>query len=267
MNATKKLDEGEASEQDGIRVDVWHAAASHETFGHWESACEQLLVPEEVKNADRFRRTTTRNQHVVGRAMARRLLGDVQVHPHEIQFGTGEHGKPYVVSPPNAVQPFNVAHTDGLVLCGVADQRIELLGVDVEAVNRKTSTELAERYFSEPEVNFLRRQTTDSQQQCFLKIWTLKEAYIKAIGTGLHTPLCDFAFRELDSDQPKIDFLSDQLQDDRDWRFVCFEPRDGYIASAALVVGAGACGGGGGGQQPRETAAVHWRPFEPMMES
>lgn len=242
------------STEDDACVNVWHAAASSESFGNWESACEQMLVPEEVTKANRFRRLTSRNQHVVGRAMARRLLGDDQVEPHEVQFGTGEHGKPYVTSPPKAKQPFNVAHTDGLVLCGVADHRVEMLGVDVEALNRRTSTELAERYFSEPEVQFLRQQTAASQQHCFLRIWTLKESYIKAIGTGLHTPLCDFAFREIDSDRPKIDFLSEALRDGRDWRFECFEPRDGFIAAAAVVFG-----------EDKSPAAVRWRPFEPLV--
>lgn len=237
-----------------VQVDVWHAAAATEELGRWESACERLLPSEEIRNADRFRRTTTRNQHVVGRAMARRLLGDTRVAPEAVQFGIGEHGKPFVLGPPEAQQPFNVAHTDGLVLCGIADDRVELVGVDVEAVNRKTSTELAERYFSAPEVRYLRSRPLSQQKHCFLKIWTLKEAFIKAIGTGLQTPLSDFAFDHLDSHQPSIRFLSDDLHDGRQWKFECFEPRDGFIAAAAIVP-----------KLPSTKPLIHWQPFEPLV--
>ncbi|WP_253159622.1 4'-phosphopantetheinyl transferase family protein [Stieleria tagensis] len=230
---------------------VWHAATSRTQRGEFESRCERLLDQDELRSADRFRLATSRNQHVVGRAMARRLLGDLAVDPQSIRFDIGQHGKPVVSHPAAAQQPFNIAHTDGLVLCGIADQGADLVGVDVEATGRRTSTELAERYFSRPEVKFLRSRPAEQQKFYFLRIWTLKEAYIKAIGTGLHTPLADFAFNHIDSDQPRIEFLATELQDQRDWKFVCFQPRPGFIASAALAA-----------KQPQSPVTVDWQAFE-----
>ncbi|KAA5547167.1 4'-phosphopantetheinyl transferase superfamily protein [Roseiconus nitratireducens] len=235
-------------------VHIWHAAVSVDAPGAFESRCEQCLPIEEVRQADRFRRPTTRNQHVVGRAMARRLLGSQGIRPDQIRFGIGPHGKPFVTDPPQACQPFNIAHTDGLVLCGVADPAVELIGVDVECLDRRTSTELAERYFSQPEVRLLRSYPRGEQQMRFLQIWTLKEAYIKAIGTGLHTPLCDFSFESLDADRPTIRFLSSDLQDGRHWQFVCFRPREGFIASAAIVT-----------PDPRQPPDIRWLPFEDLV--
>jgi 4'-phosphopantetheinyl transferase len=160
-----------------------------------------------------------------------------------------------VVAPDQAKQPFNIAHTDGLVLCGVADQEAELVGVDVEATNRRTSTELAERYFSEPEIAFLRSQPEEQQKYFFLRIWTLKEAFIKAIGTGLQTPLADFAFDQIDSPTPTIEFLKPDLDDGRNWNFVCYQPRKGFIASAAVAA-----------KGKKSSLGVDWNTFEDLLE-
>lgn len=237
------------------RLRVWHSATSAERRGEFESRCEQLLDPQELASADRFRRTTTRNQHVVGRAMARRLLGKSNVVPQQIQFVSGEFGKPQVVTPPEAILPFNIAHTDGLVLCGVADRQAELVGVDVESLNRRTSTDLAERYFAKPEIQFLRSKPLHQQQYYFLRIWTLKEAFIKAIGTGLHTPLADFAFDQIDTDYPNIRFLAPELDRGQKWNFVCFRPREGFIAAAAIVA-----------KEESSQVIVDWHPFEELIE-
>ena len=233
---------------------VWHAATSTDRRGEFERRCERWLAQDELIHADRFQRTTTRNQHVVGRAMARRLLADRNVAPDQIRFGTGRHGKPQVVMPDEAIQPCKIAHTDGLVLCGVADPHVDLVGVDVESIHRRTSTELAERYFAEPEVQFLRRQPGERQQYFFLRIWTLKEAFIKAIGTGLHTPLADFAFEQIESERPVIRFLTPGLDMEKQWTFVCSSPRAGFIASAAVGVT--------GTDSP---AKVNWQPFEDLI--
>ncbi len=234
---------------------VWHCPAAVEAAGPLEFQCERMLVPEERRQADRFRRPTTRNQHVIGRAMARRLLADSSDATPQIRFTTGDFGKPHVATPPHAKRPFNVAHTEGLVLCGVADSTAELVGVDVESLGRRTSSELAERYFSRPEVDYLRRQREAVRQAVFLRIWTLKEAFIKAIGTGLHTPLADFAFHEIESDRPWIEFLRPELDDGRTWQFVCRQPRPGYIASTAVA-----------SKNIGLDVSVTWHPFESILQ-
>lgn len=235
---------------------VWHAAAESEWQGEFEQQCERLLPPAEREEANRFRRTTSRNQHIVGRAMARKLLGGDAVAPDAIRFTPGKYGKPTVQSPAEADQPFNIAHTDGLVICGVANGPADLVGVDVESLSRDTSPELAKRYFSPPEIDYLDSLHLADRQVCFLRIWTLKEALIKAIGTGLHTPLSDFAFHNVDSDEPTVEFLHSDLADHRSWKFVCFRPREGFIASAAVAV-----------ESPRVAVQVDWRPFEGILWS
>lgn len=219
----------------GVAVQLWYASASRASPGRLESICEDWLVPEERQRADRFVQPTTRNQHVVGRGMARRLLGGDRVAPHAIRLEYLPHGKPIVRSPEAARQPFNVAHTDGLVICGLGSEADQWIGVDVECQRRRTDPALAQRYFAKPEVDLLNQVAGEaSRRELFLRIWTLKESFIKAIGTGLQTPLADFAFVGIDTETPSLCLNRPELDHGLEWRFRSLEPRPGYIAAVAV---------------------------------
>lgn len=62
------------------------------------------------------------------------------------------------------------------------------IGIDIEEKKRKTAKSilsLARRYFTPPEVDYLAKiPDPDAQQKEFIKLWTLKEAYVKALGRG-----------------------------------------------------------------------------------
>lgn len=217
-------------------IRVWHATSSSALPGPIEHRCSSWLDESERERAERFRMATSRNQNIVGRGMARRLLSSNTVDPRAIRFDVEPHGKPFVIEPVVAKRPFNVAHTDGLVLCGVGSNGHHLVGVDVERLGRRTDPELANRYFSQPEVEYLRQfRDVRERHDIFLRIWTLKESFIKAIGTGLRTPLSDFAFEEIDSLSPRIRMLTPNLESDLAWKFFCLEPRPGYIGAIAVA--------------------------------
>jgi 4'-phosphopantetheinyl transferase len=247
----------QASPGASTNVCVWHAASSSADPGPIETACECWLSAPELERADRFRKSTSRNQHIVGRGMARRLLGDEAVPPEAICFAEEVYGKPYVVEPDAAKQPFNVAHTDGLVMCGVGNHPELLLGVDVERLGRRTDPGLAERYFSRPEVEYLQRCKSERERQdTFLRIWTLKESFIKAIGTGLQTPLADFAFVDINSEKPRIEMLNPRLNSDLCWNFFSIHPRPGFVGAVAVA-----------SKIPEEGVSLDLRSFEALVLS
>lgn len=168
--------------------------------------------------------------------MTRRLLGSDLVPPQSIRFAAQTYGKPVVMEPEEAKLPFNVAHTDGLVMCGIGDRNHELIGVDVERLDRQTDPEIADRYFSKPELQFLNtHRCPTAKRNAFLRIWTLKESFIKALGTGLQTPLADFAFEEIESDTPSIRMLNPKLESNTTWSFYSFQPRTGFIGAVAVA--------------------------------
>lgn len=217
-------------------VSIWHAANSSGDPDVVETQCESWLDDSDRQRAARFKRPTTRNQHVIGRGMSRRLLSTIQVQPQAIQFGIEQHGKPIVTGPSSIQRPFNVTHTDGLVMCCIGNENHNSVGVDVERFSRRTNTDLADRNFSKPEIAFLNRcRSEESRKRTFLRIWTLKESFIKAIGTGLTMPLADFAFDQIDSDRPTIRMLNPRLESNLHWRFFAMEPRPGFPAALAVA--------------------------------
>ena len=243
------------SMEDSLGIQVWHAGSSSSEPGILEQCCENWLSQDERVRADRFRIATSRNQHVVGRGMARRLLGREQIDPCLIAFAIEKNGKPYVSQPVEARRAFNIAHTDGLVMCGIDSQSDDLLGVDVEKLDRRTDPALAKRYFSKPEIDHLENCASETDRRnTFLKIWTLKEAFIKALGTGLQTPLADFAFEKIESAEPEIRFLNPKLESGMHWSFLSIEPRPGYVAAVAL-----------GTNSARTSTEVTLRRFEELL--
>ncbi|HEV8347103.1 MAG TPA: 4'-phosphopantetheinyl transferase superfamily protein [Vicinamibacterales bacterium] len=192
------------------------------------------LSPEERARHDRMMRERDRRDFAVAHAMLRRSLsarGDCA--PHEWIFTKGARGKPALM--PDAAArtrlSFNLAHTDGLVACAVA-QDAEV-GIDVEAVDRRADAlGLAGRFFSPAEVAELQRCADGTRLLRFIEIWTLKEAYVKALGEGLSCPLREFAF-VFDGPQ-SLRFESGKVSCAAAWQFALFEPSDRHRMAVAV---------------------------------
>ena len=175
-------------------VDIWYAYVDKLI------ACDslenhlQFLSDAEKIQLSRFSLARVREESLAARLLSRHALsfyGDVA--PSRWQFEKGTRGKPYVVAPWKDFRAFNLAHSANLVVFAIA--REGLLGVDVESMDRSTTgIPLARRFFAVQEVNQMLAMPSEMQRESFLQFWTLKEAYIKAIGDGLAMPLDQFFF-------------------------------------------------------------------------
>jgi len=89
---------------------------------------------------------------------------------------------------------FNISHTEGLVVVALAPK--SALGVDVECKHRRGKTlEIADRFFHPQEINCIGQPVAELDQRAlFFRFWTLKEAYVKALGDGLQRSLQSFYF-------------------------------------------------------------------------
>jgi len=159
----------------------------------WEKEVEsliELLDAEERERAARFKFPAPRNQFVISRALLRQALGRYRrIDARAIRFRTTANGKPELAE--NCDLRFNLSHTAGVTVFAVARHR--QVGVDVERIRQDTDAiELAERFFSRPEVQWLRSQPAEQLIPTFFSCWTAKEAYIKAQGEGLSLPLSGF---------------------------------------------------------------------------
>ena len=84
---------------------------------------------------------------------------------------------------------FNLSHSGMYVAAAFGTEDI---GVDVELM-RTGKQKIAQRFFAEDERKYLEKCWTD---EAFTGIWTRKEAYIKAVGTGIAMSLDSFSTME-----------------------------------------------------------------------
>lgn len=156
----------------------------------------KLLNAQEREQELRFHFAKDRRRYLVTRALVRTVLSRyVQILPEEWTFTRNRYGRPEA-SNHEALRSrltFNVSHTEGFVLLGVAQGHA--LGVDAENIRAHEPPHgLADRYFSPSEAAVLTALPADQQSRRFFEYWTLKESYIKARGMGLHIGLDQFSF-------------------------------------------------------------------------
>lgn len=152
------------------------------------------LSQEELNRAIRYRSIPALQDFVTVRASLRRILAaELSTNPSEIRFEILPEGKPILTKQHGSLH-FNVSHTSGLAMIAIS-RELEL-GIDVENTFRQTDLiPLARRYFAPSETEQLMDLDPDAQRSGFFRIWTSKEAYIKARAKGLGIPLDRFSIR------------------------------------------------------------------------
>jgi len=172
-------------------VDIWRVAL--ETTRTHAECYRKLLCQEERQRAGRFRREVDQLRFIVSRAALRTILGNLLGAPaNELQFRYGVAGKPEMATPAarDAVF-FNVSHAHDLA--AIAVTRHHTLGIDVEYPRRDGMImDIAERFFSPLEFQALQGLPSQDRTTAFYRCWTRKEAYLKALGTGLSKSLESF---------------------------------------------------------------------------
>ena len=150
----------------------------------------ESLSPDELNRASRFRFDKHRNQYVLTRGTLRSLLaGYLGIPAEEISFQYSKYDKPCLAQAQDF--DFNVSHTEGMAIFGFT--RGHRIGVDIEHLRSDfRADEIAERFFSLAEREALRKIPDAQRHEPFFRIWTRKEAYIKALGEGLSHPLHQF---------------------------------------------------------------------------
>jgi 4'-phosphopantetheinyl transferase len=143
-----------------------------------------LLEPAEAERAARHVAERDRMRFAAGRAAIRAALGArIGRGPAALRFAVGEHGKPSIAGGP----AFSFSRADGLAMCAISDGRA--VGIDIERVRPIPEREaIAESCFTQEERAHLVAGGGADADLTFLRCWTRKEAYLKALGLGLGVP-------------------------------------------------------------------------------
>ncbi|MCU5105991.1 4'-phosphopantetheinyl transferase superfamily protein [Bacillus cereus] len=101
-----------------------------------------------------------------------------------------KYNKPYILEHPQFY--FNLSHSGKWVIC-ITD--LKEVGVDIERV-RGIDLKIAERFFSNEEYMLINSKIGYNQLLCFYEYWTMKEAFVKALGKGLEVSLDSFHIKK-----------------------------------------------------------------------
>ncbi len=175
-------------------ADRIHLVAASDPWLRRHLRPDEVLEPREQARAQRILVEEAGSRFAYARAFLRTALAQaLSASPQEIVIGTGPHGKPFLAGSHWASGLlFNLSHCPGLTV--IAASRERLVGVDVEQPERALDRyRFAERFFHPLEQDRLAHLEHEAHREVFFRIWTQKEAWLKAIGVGLDLPLSSFA--------------------------------------------------------------------------
>lgn len=216
------------------QIVAWHAHIDvFDARPDLRASAEQLLTAQDRGRFERFRHETDRLMFLLGRAMAKSMVGrSLGVAASAWEWHEGPHGRPEVRDPGCPVR-FSVAHSAGLVVCAVARDRE--VGADVEDLQRRPPAPLVvTRYCSPGEAADIHAASQESWPSRFLSYWTLKEAYLKARGLGISVTLSEIEFA-LNGAEPRIAFHGSLAGTDDRWRFHLERLGDRYLMALAVA--------------------------------
>ena len=203
-------------------------------FSRKVAEIDKFLSPEERHRASRFCFEHDKKRFIVGRGLLRILLGNyLDIPPAQIEFVYGEYGKPKLKDSVNHKNIFfNVTHSNELVL--YAFSPCPWIGIDIEYVRHINRTiDMAKRFFHLKEYHLLESLPSNKRTEVFYKLWTCKEAYLKATGQGL-AGLEDVEI--IDRDNKQIIVVHEDAKSIalNNWCLYKIKPENGYCGAIAI---------------------------------
>ena len=194
-----------------------------------------LLDEREHSRARAFRFAGDRDAFVAAHGLLRLALSAASdVDPHAWAFSATPAGKPELTGTHRGLE-FSFSHARSIVACAVAPAGA--IGVDVEEIPAAPpDAALLAQCCTPAERALLRALPAGEAATAFARLWTMKEAVLKALGTGLSLPPTEIACALL---PPRILASGD---DGRRWEVVSLSPTAGHVLTAARPAASTAAG-------------------------
>ena len=213
-------------------VHLWYLDLEDQRIGEREFA--SLLSADETERSARLRFARDRRHFHICRGALRMLLANyLEEEPSRLIFSYSAHGKPELggVHETRGLR-FNVSHSGDMACVGVTLER--RIGVDIEAIRYDVEIKaIAQRFFSVSEQRDLASLPVDDQHRGFFNCWARKEAYLKALGSGLSLPLSEFDV-SLRPGEP-VRLLATRPDPNEAKRWTMLEPGFGEKYATAIV--------------------------------
>ena len=150
---------------------------SEEIWGFDLEAALKEISEQRREQALKFKHEQGRRLCVLAYLLLKQGLREAYGITENPVFDYNEHGKPAIVGHPEIF--FNLSHCKEAVVCVISDQPI---GVDVESI-REYKENLVRYTMNDEEISQI--TAADNPAVAFIRLWTMKEATMKLIGTGI----------------------------------------------------------------------------------
>jgi 4'-phosphopantetheinyl transferase len=134
-------------------------------------------IPEIKRNKiDKLKNINTKKCSIIGELLLNDLIND-EVY-NKVDYYFNEYGKPYFK---NTDLFFNISHSFDYVITAISEKEI---GIDIEKI-RKTPINVINQFATGNEKKYILSSSSNIEERIF-KIYTLKEAYVKMLGTNMN---------------------------------------------------------------------------------
>lgn len=130
---------------------------------------------------DKFRNNETKIKSIVGEIILKKLLSKYNLSYESLDYYINDYGKPYIKN--NNIF-FNISHSYNYVITTISHNEV---GIDIEKI-RKTPLNIINQFATDKEKEYILSSNENIEERIF-KIYTLKEAYFKMLGTNLNNIL------------------------------------------------------------------------------
>ena len=196
-----------------------------------------ILSKEEKDRINKYKFKSLRDRHTVSKGLLKSLISNyLNIKTEEINFVQNEYGKPSLHPELNEIDlQFNVSHSEHLGMFAFTTG--QELGIDVESIQETPNlNEIVDMCFSDFEKEWFYKSEPGLQKELFYKVWTGKEAFIKAIGTGLSFPLKEIEFKINSKKAIKFQSKHGDLSYQRKWNIYTFNPLPNFISSLVVDI-------------------------------
>lgn len=176
----------------------------------------KYLCIERVEKIERCKQPDDKKRSLAAGLVLEYALREVGLTQKDCKLEYGKNGKPKITEEQEI--HFNLSHAKDYAVVAFSKEEV---GIDIEQI-RKGKEKIAERFFSTEEKELLHEKWSDST---FTKIWTRKESFVKAYGTGLSIPIDQFSVLS-DSVEKEAVYYLESVQFMQDyWISVCKKNR------------------------------------------
>lgn len=172
------------------------------------SMLEKTISPQRLKYAKQYHQKKDFIRSTLSSALLYYALNKNGIDKKDINIEKSSMGKPFLKNFKNI--DFNITHSGDWVACAI---NISNIGIDIEQIKDIDITDFKE-ILTTKEIIYINEKLEN-----FYQIWTLKESYLKALGTGIYKPLSSFTIQPYDKHYAKV-FQNDK--EEKQWYFYNF---------------------------------------------